>query len=162
MKIIQKPWGQEELIEVNANYMLKKLTMKKGHRCSLQYHNIKKEKKVFKYKKVNRFELDRIKLIVLASFILIIFWASFEQAGGLMNIFAYQKTDRFIGFLNFEVPASWFQSINPLMIIFLGFSVAQFWFFIEKKKNCNFFYFQNFYWFNNYGIRICIYVFCCS
>ena len=51
-----------------------------------------------------------------------------------MNIFAYQKTDRFIGFLNFEVPASWFQSINPLMIIFLGFSVAQFWFFIEKKK----------------------------
>ena len=40
---IQKPWGQEELIEVNANYMLKKLTMKKGHRCSLQYHNIKKE-----------------------------------------------------------------------------------------------------------------------
>ena len=43
MKIIQKPWGQEELIEVNANYMLKKLTMKKGHRCSLQYHNIKKE-----------------------------------------------------------------------------------------------------------------------
>ena len=43
MKIIQKPWGQEELIEVNANYMLKKLTMKKGHRCSLQYHNLKKE-----------------------------------------------------------------------------------------------------------------------
>ena len=43
MKIIQKPWGQEELIEVNENYMLKKLTMKKGHRCSLQYHNHKKE-----------------------------------------------------------------------------------------------------------------------
>ena len=98
------------------------------------FKNVKKEKKVFKYKKVSRFEFDRIKLIVLASFILIIFWASFEQAGGLMNIFAYQKTDRFIGFLNFEVPASWFQSINPLMIIFLGFSVAQFWFFIEKKK----------------------------
>ena len=65
------------------------------------FKNVKKEKKVFKYKKVNRFEFDRIKLIVLASFILIIFWASFEQAGGLMNIFAYQKTDRFIGFLNF-------------------------------------------------------------
>ena len=50
-----------------------------------------KKKKVFKYKKVNRFEFDRIKLIVLASFILIIFWASFEQAGGLMNIFCISK-----------------------------------------------------------------------
>ncbi len=95
---------------------------------------IKRERKYFRSKKINKFEFDRIKLIILASFILIIFWASFEQAGGLMNLFAYQKTDRFISFLNFEVPASWFQSINPLMIIFLGFYVSLFWYFIEKKK----------------------------
>ena len=94
---------------------------------------IKRERKYFRSKKINKFEFDRIKLIILASFILIIFWASFEQAGGLMNLFAYQKTDRFISFLNFEVPASWFQSINPLMIIFLGFYVSLFWYFIEKK-----------------------------
>lgn len=43
MKIIKKPWGQEELIEVNKKYMVKKLTMKKGHRCSLQYHRKKIE-----------------------------------------------------------------------------------------------------------------------
>lgn len=43
MEIIKKPWGQEEIIEVNSRYMLKKLTMWKNHRCSLQYHNIKKE-----------------------------------------------------------------------------------------------------------------------
>ena len=41
--IIQKPWGSEELIEINERYMLKKLTMFKNHRCSLQYHVHKKE-----------------------------------------------------------------------------------------------------------------------
>jgi mannose-6-phosphate isomerase len=43
MKIIEKPWGCEEVIEINEKYMVKKLTMWAGHRCSLQYHNIKKE-----------------------------------------------------------------------------------------------------------------------
>lgn len=43
MKIIEKPWGKEEVIEINDRYMVKKLTMLKGHRCSLQYHNVKKE-----------------------------------------------------------------------------------------------------------------------
>ncbi|MBF0544794.1 MAG: cupin [Candidatus Riflebacteria bacterium] len=43
MKIIEKPWGKEEIIEVNEKYMVKRLTMFKGHRCSLQYHNFKKE-----------------------------------------------------------------------------------------------------------------------
>ena len=43
MQIIEKPWGKEEVIEINDRYMMKKLTMWKGHRCSLQFHNVKKE-----------------------------------------------------------------------------------------------------------------------
>jgi mannose-6-phosphate isomerase len=43
MLIIEKPWGREEVIEINDKYMVKKLTMFAGHRCSLQYHNIKTE-----------------------------------------------------------------------------------------------------------------------
>lgn len=43
MQLIDKPWGSEELIEVNDRYMLKKLFMKAGHRCSLQYHKCKHE-----------------------------------------------------------------------------------------------------------------------
>lgn len=41
--IIEKPWGKEEIIEKNEEYMLKKITMYEGHRCSLQYHNNKTE-----------------------------------------------------------------------------------------------------------------------
>ena len=43
MQIIEKPWGKEEVIEINDKYMMKKLAMLKGHRCSLQLHNHKKE-----------------------------------------------------------------------------------------------------------------------
>ena len=95
---------------------------------------INSNKRKISPKKLKSFEVDRIKLIVLASFILIVFWAAFEQAGGLLNIFAYQKTDRYLAIFDFEVPASWFQSINPLMIICLGFYVSLFWYFLEKKK----------------------------
>ena len=43
MRIIKKPWGQEEVLEKNKSYMLKRLTMNAGHKCSLQYHNKKTE-----------------------------------------------------------------------------------------------------------------------
>lgn len=41
--VIKKPWGQEELIEKNDRYMVKKLTMLSGKKCSLQYHKEKRE-----------------------------------------------------------------------------------------------------------------------
>ena len=43
MQVIEKPWGREEVVEINDKYMVKKLTMWKDHRCSLQLHNHKKE-----------------------------------------------------------------------------------------------------------------------
>lgn len=43
MKKIRKPWGYEELIESNKKYCVKKLFLKKTHRCSLQYHKRKTE-----------------------------------------------------------------------------------------------------------------------
>ena len=89
--------------------------------------------KTKKYK-FSSIELDRVKLILISSLILVIFWASFEQAGGLLNIFAYEKTNRYLPFLNMEIPASWFQSINPLLIIVLGYSVSVFWMFLKKKN----------------------------
>lgn len=43
MYIIEKPWGREEVIELNDRYLVKRLTMLKGKRCSLQYHRVKRE-----------------------------------------------------------------------------------------------------------------------
>ncbi|MBD1154562.1 cupin [Pelagibacterales bacterium SAG-MED21] len=43
MKKIKKPWGSEEIIELNKKFCVKKIFMKKNHRCSLQYHKKKIE-----------------------------------------------------------------------------------------------------------------------
>ena len=70
-------------------------------------------------------EKDRMKVMFLSFLIIIVFWGAFEQAGGLMNLYANEKTDRMLA--GFEIPASWFQSLNPFFIITLGTAIAGFW-----------------------------------
>ena len=41
--IIEKPWGYEEIWAQTARYAGKILFIKKGHRLSRQYHNVKEE-----------------------------------------------------------------------------------------------------------------------
>ncbi len=41
--VIQKPWGQEELLETSPAYTVKRLLMRKGCQCSYQYHEYKRE-----------------------------------------------------------------------------------------------------------------------
>jgi mannose-6-phosphate isomerase-like protein (cupin superfamily) len=43
MSITEKPWGSEELLEKNNRYVVKKICMRRGHRCSLQFHEKKLE-----------------------------------------------------------------------------------------------------------------------
>ncbi len=70
---------------------------------------------------------DRYVVILISFMMTIVFWGAFEQAGGLMNIYAKDKTDRMIEFLDFVVPATWFQSLNAAFIIIFGVLVANFW-----------------------------------
>ena len=62
-KIIEKPWGFEELIELNDKYCLKKLFMKKGNRCSLQYHE-KKIETIFVIEGILHIETDKDEIIL--------------------------------------------------------------------------------------------------
>ncbi|EPB3090998.1 peptide MFS transporter [Vibrio vulnificus] len=77
-------------------------------------------------------EVDRIKVILVMSLFTIVFWAGFEQAGGLMNICTQQYTDRMIG--SFEIPAAWFQSLNPFFIITLAPVLAVLWVKLGKRE----------------------------
>lgn len=125
-------------------------------------------------------ERDRYVVMLLSFILVIVFWGAFEQAGGLMNIYTSEKTDRLTsmstmnlmflvpvlfmifkavtGYLKkrqywnywlggavgivaifgllkhyiittnpFEIPASWFQSLNALFIIIFGTAVASYW-----------------------------------
>ena len=70
-------------------------------------------------------ERDRIRVVFMMFVFVMMFWAAFEQAGGLMNLFADRYTDRVVG--GFTVPTGWFQSLNPLFIVTLGPVLAWLW-----------------------------------
>ncbi len=89
----------------------------------------KTEDKEAMKKPLTKIEKDRIIVLLISFLLVIVFWGAFEQAGGLMNLYASGKTDRM--FMGWEVPASWFQSLNAMFIIFLGTSVALYW---AKRK----------------------------
>lgn len=76
-------------------------------------------------KPLTKIEKDRVIVLLISFLLVIVFWGAFEQAGGLMNIYASEKTNRML--MGWEVPASWFQSLNAMFIIFLGTSVAGYW-----------------------------------
>lgn len=87
------------------------------------------EDKAAMNKPLTKVEKDRVVVLFISFLLVIIFWGAFEQAGGLMNIYASEKTNRLLG--AFEVPASWFQSLNAFFIIVLGTAVAGYW---AKRK----------------------------
>lgn len=72
-------------------------------------------------------EKDRIKTVLILGFFTIIFWGGFEQAAGSMNLFAKNSTDLYIGFLDWTMPASWLQSVNPFFIIVFAPMFASLW-----------------------------------
>lgn len=77
-------------------------------------------------------EKQRIWVIFILSFFVIFFWSAFEQAGASLTIFADQQTNRKIG--GWEMPASWFQSINPLGIILLAPLFSSIWISLGRRK----------------------------
>ena len=78
-------------------------------------------------KPLTSIEKDRVKVLLLSFLIVVVFWGAFEQAGGLMNIYAFEKTNRVISSMNFEVPATWFQSLNAGFIVLFAVAVGKFW-----------------------------------
>lgn len=77
-------------------------------------------------------EKERIWVIFTLAFFVIFFWSAFEQAGASLTLFADSQTDRKIG--TWEMPASWFQSINPLGIILLAPLFSSLWLSLGKRK----------------------------
>ena len=76
-------------------------------------------------KSLQKEERDRIIVIFILAFFVIFFWGAFEQAGASLTIFADRQTNRNI--LGYEMPASYFQSVNPLAIILLAPLFSSMW-----------------------------------
>ncbi len=43
VELVNKTWGQEEILQIAPKYVVKRITIKAGHRMSLQLHELKEE-----------------------------------------------------------------------------------------------------------------------
>jgi POT family proton-dependent oligopeptide transporter len=65
-----------------------------------------------------------------------LFWASFEQAGSTLNLFAERNTNRILPFPHpFNVfPATWFQSVQPVFVVALSPVFAWLWLALGRRR----------------------------
>ncbi len=75
----------------------------------------KNENGVKTSKPLTKIEKDRIIVIIVASLLVVFFWAAYEQAGGLLNLYTKEKINRVI--FGWELPASIFQSVPAFFVI---------------------------------------------
>jgi POT family proton-dependent oligopeptide transporter len=82
--------------------------------------------------KLERVEKQRVAVIVILFIAAALFWAGFEQAGSSFNLFAERYTVR--TFFNYTIPAGWFQSLGPVMIITLAPVMAALWLNLARRN----------------------------
>ncbi|MBA2705894.1 MAG: MFS transporter [Blastocatellia bacterium] len=74
---------------------------------------------------LNTEEKKRVGVIFILFVFAAIFWSAFEQAPTSLNLFARDFTDRNLG--GFEIPATWFQSVNSFFIFLMAPFFAWLW-----------------------------------
>jgi len=77
-------------------------------------------------------EWNRVTVIIVLCIFNILFWSGFEQAGTTFNVFARDNTQRMIG--SWEIPATWFQSINAFWIVVAAPIFSILWIKLDKKN----------------------------
>ncbi|MEN9444009.1 MAG: hypothetical protein RIS47_899 [Bacteroidota bacterium] len=77
-------------------------------------------------------EIHRVFLLIISFIIVMVFWGAFEQAGGLLNLYAKNYTD--LKVFNVEIPAAIFQSLNAVYIIIFAVPVASLWIYFTSKR----------------------------
>lgn len=82
---------------------------------------------------LDKAEKQRVGVIVVLFLSAALFWAGFEQAGSSFNLFAERYTARHIAFLDFVIPAGWFQSLGPVFIISLAPVAASLWVALARR-----------------------------
>jgi proton-dependent oligopeptide transporter, POT family len=88
----------------------------------------------FLFGKLDATEKKRLAVIAVLFVASAIFWAGYEQAGSTLNLFAERYTKRVIHSMNYETPASWFQSIPPAFVLMLAPIAAGIWIFLARRQ----------------------------
>jgi POT family proton-dependent oligopeptide transporter len=86
---------------------------------------------LFTFAGLNSDEKKRIAVIGVLFLAAAAFWSAFEQAPTSLNLFARDFTDR--NFMGWEIPASWFQSINSFFVVTCAPLFAIMWSSLGKR-----------------------------
>ncbi|KHE66777.1 peptide MFS transporter, partial [Halobacillus sp. BBL2006] len=89
-----------------------------------------------KAKPLTKQEKHRTLVVLILAVFVIMFWVGFEQAGASFTLYTRDFVDRTI--FGYEVPVSWFQSLNPLFILLLAPVVSAFWLKLSNSKRGDF------------------------
>lgn len=81
---------------------------------------------------LTKIERQRIWVIYIIAFFVIFFWSAFEQAGASLTYFADEQTDR--TFFGWEMPASYFQSFNPVFVVLLAPLFSGLWLNLGRRN----------------------------
>jgi POT family proton-dependent oligopeptide transporter len=82
--------------------------------------------------KLTALEWRRMGAILIFFAVTIAFWSAYEQKGSSLNLLAKNLVDRKIG--DFEMPASWFQSLTAMYVIILAPVFAALWLRLGKRQ----------------------------
>jgi POT family proton-dependent oligopeptide transporter len=80
---------------------------------------------------LNGDEKRRVTVIAVLFVAAAVFWSAFEQAPTSLNLFARDFTDRQM--FGWEVPATWFQSINAFFVVLLAPVAAATWLALARR-----------------------------
>jgi POT family proton-dependent oligopeptide transporter len=81
---------------------------------------------------LTRTERLRVLAVVVLFAGSVLFWAGYEQTGSSLNLFAERYTDRQL--FGWEIPASWFQSLNPVFIVVFGPLFSSLWVLLARRR----------------------------
>ena len=87
----------------------------------------------FLFARLDAVEKKRLAMILILFIASALFWAGFEQSGSSLNLFAERFTLRNFSGLPCEIPAAWFQSLNPVFIITFAPVFAWLWVWLARR-----------------------------
>ena len=78
-------------------------------------------------------EWRRVRVLVVLCALNIIFWGIYEQQGNTLQLWADRNTNW--NFIGLDIPSTWFQAFNPLMIFLFAPVLNMFWFWQSKRAS---------------------------
>jgi len=81
---------------------------------------------------LDKSDQNKVGVIAILFLFSAMFWSGFEQAGSTLNLFGERFTDRTV--LGWEIPASYFQSVNSLFIIIFAPFFGALWVWLGRRN----------------------------